>query len=135
VPPEGLTEFPEGVAQRLPAGARLRIVVSYQKGGEDPGVPHTLALYFSGKPSQQLHHLRVPCDTSRIRDDIQALAVSPQLGSFGSSVELLARRVDGSAEPLAWIRNFQRQYQATYWFRRPVDLPRGTTLDVRSSEL
>jgi hypothetical protein len=59
--------------------------------------------------------------------------VRPELGPGGRSIELRARRPDGSVDVLLWIREFRQDWQTPYVFRRPVALPAGTVIQATAS--
>lgn len=60
------------------------------------------------------------------------LAVKPQLES-GASVTITAVLVDGRHEIIAWIRDYDPRYPATYWLRTPFTLPRGSRLEMAAT--
>jgi hypothetical protein len=134
LPSDGVTRLPDRVAQRLPSGAQIRVALTYPlERPQRPDGQHKLALFFSRKPAHELRHLVLPCGQSRVPRDIQALALRPHAESSGSAVEAVARRRDGTVEPLLWVRNYRDDYQLTYLFRRPVVLRKGTQIEIGSS--
>jgi hypothetical protein len=48
----------------------------------------------------------------------------------GESIEVRARRPDGSIEPLLLIREFAQQWQTPYVLRRPLTLPAGSVIEA-----
>lgn len=48
----------------------------------------------------------------------------------GATVRVIARRTDGSIEPLLWLRNYQSRWRRTYTFREPVRLERGAVIEA-----
>jgi len=134
VPPEQATVFPDGTGQRLPARARIRLEIDYQKGVGGAPDRSSLAVQFTERVSRPIQYLRLACGTTKIAKPISALAICPRQRSYGGAIEVVARRPDGGAEALGWIRNFQRQYEVTYRFRHAVELPAGSAVDVRAPE-
>jgi hypothetical protein len=66
------------------------------------------------------------CEKARLPSG-RLLALTPQLeehASAGFTVVLPDRR----REIIAWIRDFEREFQETYWLQTPLDLPRGSRL-------
>jgi mono/diheme cytochrome c family protein len=59
------------------------------------------------------------------------LAVKPQLAK-GSSAGIAALLPGGRRQIVAWIRDFDPAQPATYWLRRPLDLPSGSRLLVEA---
>ncbi len=60
------------------------------------------------------------------------LAVQPLLEK-GSSAGIAAVLPGNRREIVAWIRDFDPQLPATYWLRRPLDLPPGSRLHIEAS--
>ena len=56
------------------------------------------------------------------------VGVRIEMSSGAKSLELKAKRPDGSVEPLLWIKEFRQDWQAPYEFQSPVPLPRGSVL-------
>lgn len=143
-------QFPAGTALHLPAGARVRLKVTYMLNGAATSDRSQLALYFA-KPATGAaapHAVRSlalapPPTTLAVKPELQqlkasytlnapaaAVAVRPLLFPFGQSVEVTARRPDGSSEVLIWARNYRYDWQPSFVFKKPVTLPRGTRLEV-----
>jgi len=59
------------------------------------------------------------------------LAIRPTLDK-NASAGVAATLPDGRREILAWIRDYDPDYAATYWLRKPLVLPRGSRLHVQS---
>ena len=60
------------------------------------------------------------------------LAIRPRLNEGGSAgISLLLP--DGSREVLAWIREFEKKFEETYWLQQPLDVPAGARLTVEAS--
>jgi hypothetical protein len=132
-PPEGPIVYPSGIAQRLPAGSRLRLELRYRKSATPQTDQSGVALYFGRRPRREIQHRSVPCGTSVIDRDIDALAITPNLPAAGESIEIVARRPDRTVEGLCVVRRYEPGYPITYRFRNNVRLPRGTSLQLRSS--
>jgi hypothetical protein len=60
------------------------------------------------------------------------LAVTPRLTRNGSA-GITARRADGRLEVVAWIRDYDPDYPATYWLRTPLVLSKGSRLRTEAS--
>lgn len=132
-PPEGRVAYPSGVAQRLPAGSRLALDLRYRKSATPQTDQSGVALHFGGRPRRELQHRSLDCRTSPIDRNVEAIAVTPRASEAGASIEVVARRPDGTVEPLVVVPRYEPGYPITYRFRRGVHLRRGTTIDVRSS--
>lgn len=132
-PPEPAIVYPSGVAQRLPAGSRLAIDVRYRRAATPQRDQSGIALYFGGRPRRELQHQLLACGSRAIDRDLEVLAVTPRAGGAGESIEIVARRADGSVEPLAVVPRYEPAYPITYRLRFGLRLGRGTTIEVRSS--
>jgi hypothetical protein len=131
VPGDGPALYPAGVAQRLPARSTLTADVRYTKNAGD-GMGGGTFTIFPGHAGSALQRRTLECGATDIAQDSQAVAILPSAAA-GESVEVTARRPDGTFEPLSIVLQSQPSYPITYRFRKPVALPRGTVVDVRSS--
>jgi hypothetical protein len=130
-PGDGVIRFPRGVAQRVPGSARFAIELHYRKSMA-PSMPRSWLELFEGPPpSAELRHRVLACGSNGVPADSQALTITPA-GSAGQPVEVVVRRPDQSVEAMVAIPEFEPAEHLTYRFRRPVRLPRGTWIDVRS---
>jgi hypothetical protein len=59
--------------------------------------------------------------------------VRPELPADGQSLEVTARKPDGSLEVLLWIQSARSEWPAPFMFREPVRLPAGTVIAVTAS--
>ena len=146
VPGHAVDRWPAGVGRLLPAGSRIVMKVHYRKKGEAASDRSTVGLYFAKE--QAVRGLRgvtisapetaVAAGAARqrvqasylVNEPAEALAVRPLLFPFGKSVEVTARRPDGTAEVLIWARDYRDDWQPTYHFRKPIALPKGTRVEV-----
>jgi hypothetical protein len=134
VPPETSTRLPAGIAQRLPAGSRISLRISYRKSRGPIADRSGVAFSLTAKPRRALRHQQLPCGSSRLPAAIEALAIRPTAARSGVPVEVLARRPDGVVDALCLVRDYQLRYGVTYRFRQPVALPAGTEIALHSSE-
>lgn len=154
------TPPPENAAFRLPAGARLLVELHYR--GRDAGVEDrpALALFFAperGSSASQLVVSTAPIagasgtarrrGESTVREDARVWAIFPHAPASldarsldpyadpasAPSLEVTARRPDGSVEVLLWIPAQRHDWPTPYVLRTPVDLPAGTTVVVTST--
>ena len=59
---------------------------------------------------------------------VQLLAVYPHAHYLGKRVEAWAELPGGARVPLLLIENWDINWQAIYTYRKPIDLPAGSTL-------
>jgi hypothetical protein len=48
----------------------------------------------------------------------------------GTSVQVIARKPDGSIEPLIWLYQYQPRFDHPYYFRNALQLPAGTEIQT-----
>ncbi|PYR27690.1 MAG: hypothetical protein DMF92_15810 [Acidobacteria bacterium] len=132
-PPDAAIVFPSGVAERLPAGSRVALELHYKKSSTPQTDQSGVAFQFGGRPRRELRHRSLVCGASRIDRDIDALALTPRASGAGASIEIVARRPDGTVEPLCVLPRYEPAYPITYRFRAGVRLRTGSVIDVRSS--
>lgn len=77
-------------------------------------------------PAQTVSFTRV------IDADLRALAIYPDPALANARVTVSASRPDGSREELIAFRP-QRQWARRYWFAAPIELPRGTRIEVNAN--
>jgi hypothetical protein len=134
VPPETSTRLPAGVAQRLPAGSRIALRISYRKSRGPITDRSGVAFSLTAQPRRALRHQQLPCGSWKLPADIEALAIRPAASRSGVPVEVLARSPGGVVDALCLVRDYQLRYEVTYRFRRPIALPAGTEIALHSSE-
>lgn len=135
----------EGVAFRLPAGAELLITVHYKKTWQLEGKAmadrSTIGIYFS--PVNEAHELlAIPIQSAAasgseetvtfshtLADEVQALAISPDVVPPNITVQVEAVVPDGSRARMIRL-NTRADWDRRYWFERPLTLPRGTKIEV-----
>ena len=81
-------------------------------------------------PSKNTRVRRLECGDQPLTGRL--LAVKPQLEK-GSSAGIAAVLPGGRREIVAWVRDFDPDLPATYWLRRPIDLPAGSRLLIEAS--
>jgi hypothetical protein len=132
VPASADVTLPDGVAQRLRAGAALIMEIEYAQPPDAATDRSSLALFFGSAPARELRRMDVARGTSTMAEAVELLAIRPRLESSGESVRVVAHRPDGTSEPLLWLRQYDEHHQLTYRLRRPVLLPAGSTVNVFS---
>jgi hypothetical protein len=123
---KGVGEFRNDPSLSQP---EIDMLVGWIEGGAPEGNP----IYLPEPP-----HLEAPPrapagrevplrDTLNLSQPMTLLGIRPQ-----GAVEVTACLPDGSVEHLIWIRTYHAQWKQTYYFRRPVSLPKGTKLMLYS---
>lgn len=138
----------EGAGFLLPAGAHLTVRIHYRKTWRrERDVIRdrsTVGLYFTRSTSRRLDSITLePGNSVRgaepqgaftfrrtVEEDVAALALYPGPDVYGATVEVRAMRPDGSQTTMIAFTP-QKDWTRRYWFKDPIALPKGTTLDVR----
>ena len=113
--------FPEGVAERLPAGAALRVHVRYDRTSEPRTDRSRLVLYL-GEQGSELQHRAIACGSTTFDRPATVLSVTPHAGAAGESVEVVAQMLDRAIQPLVVVPRFHPRYAISYWLRNPLRL-------------
>jgi hypothetical protein len=146
-PWHGFVKLPGGLAYRLPAGSRIVAEIHYRGVKEQVIDEGVLGLYFADEPTT-----RSPSDLvlevkgqvpggaawqkfraqTRLVADTHVLALRPEVQSGVKSIEVSARKPDGTTEILLFAKDLPLDWPTPYILREPVRLPRGTQLSVIS---
>src|SRR5262245_62079221 len=145
-PGQSASRFPGGAAIRLPANSRVVMQVRYRKNGEAATDRSSVGIYFAKDPISKLVRIVtinapatvIPANAESHRvkasyaidEPTEAVAIRPLLFPFAESIEVTARRPDGSVEVLIWAKDYRFDWQPTYFFKKPVALPAGARVEV-----
>jgi hypothetical protein len=144
----GYLKLPEGSAWRLPAGSHIVAEIHYRGAarGNDKAVDQgTLGLFFAAEPSPKpVSDLvleakgEVPAGAASQKfraaagiamdTDVLALRVESQPGV--QSVEVSARKPDGTTEVMLFEKNIRADWPTPSIYKDVVSLPRGAELSV-----
>jgi hypothetical protein len=131
---DGVSMFPEDVGARLPQDSSILLTVKYRRATARALDQTGVRLLLADAPRRELRTMSLPCGSSRIPRDIDALGVRTSSDMAGESLAVEALRPDRSVEPIAWFRNFPRPHDRTYRFRRSIPLPAGTMMTVAATD-
>jgi hypothetical protein len=134
----GFSELPAGSAARLPAGSHIVSDIFYQSAGEPVQDRSTLRLYFKDTHDHQVSDLVLKATgpsarlaaQARLAQDTEVLALWPDIAAGITSVEVSARRPDGSTQVLFYGRDFPLDWPTPYIFNAPIALSRDTEISV-----
>lgn len=149
--------LPPGVAVKITRGSRIVMQVHYHKDGKTEVDRSRLALYFARAPVQQQmvtlplgnmsFELRAGGDHEVVTGGLPPQAtggmaipslpfavhvhsVFPHMHMLGRDIQAIATLPDGTQKTLIRIRDWDFNWQATYFYKEPIALPRGTKLQV-----
>ena len=134
--------LPDGVATEVPAGARIVLQVHYHKDGKPETDFSRIGLYFAKSEVQKtlhiipvIHGLDIPAGDSHYTVstlgvpspvDFHLLAVTPHMHLLGRKMALTAIKPDGTKVPLISVSDWDFNWQATYFYKKPIAFPKGT---------
>ena len=142
------SRLPDGVGRTLPSQADVVVQVHYHPNGKPETDRSRIGLHFSKKPIRQALHwsaaanfqFQLPPGKTEIEVrgewpvpvDVEALAVTPHMHLLGRDIHMSVKFPDGRVEDLIKIADWDFNWQNTYYFEKPVALPKGTVLKVVS---
>jgi Tfp pilus assembly protein PilF len=139
---------PDGFAWRLDPGNQLVLNMHLQPSGKPEEVRPSIGLYFTDRPQTKFpllvqleddEALDIPAgvrdfpiaDDFKLPLDADILAVYPHAHYLGKLLEAWAIFPDGSKKWLVRIPTWDQNWQAVYYYREPVFLPKGSVLHMR----
>ena len=141
----GFVAAPSGAASRLPAGSHIVAELHY-RGAKDRVVDRgTIGLFFADQaPASIVSDVVLDAKgeiaggaqaqkfkaVTRIGADTRALALLPEVERGVTSVEISARRPDGSKDVLLFAKDLPLDWPTPYIFKEPVMLRAGTELSA-----
>jgi Copper type II ascorbate-dependent monooxygenase, C-terminal domain len=138
--------LPDGVGYSLPKGSDVILQVHYHPDGKPETDRSRIGLHFARTPIKQTVHrpfafnaafLLLPGMTNievkaswTVPVDLVALAVTPHMHKIGRDMAMMVTYPDGRTDDLIKIADWDFGWQNTYFFEKPLDLPRGSVLKV-----
>ena len=139
--------LPDGIGRSLPRGADVILQLHYHPTGKPEADRSRIGLYFSKKPVKEVLHwgavlneegLRLPPGEANIEIkgdwpipvDLVAYGITPHMHLLGRDMLLSVKYPDGRVEPLVRIDDWDFAWQNTYYFEKPLDIPKGSTVQV-----
>lgn len=138
--------LPDGVGRSLPRKADVVMQVHYHPSGKAETDRTRMGIYFGRKPIRQILHwsaalnprMELPPGQSHIEIkaewpvpvDLEALAVTPHMHLLGRDITMTITLPGGRTEDLIKIDDWDFNWQNTYYFQQPLDLPKGSVLRV-----
>jgi hypothetical protein len=126
----GFVSLPKGTAYRLPAGSHIVAEIRYRGAKERVADQGTLGLFFADPSATDLISDVVLENKTRLAADTYVVALKPEIQAGVKSIEVSARKPDGSTEVLLFAKDIPIDWPTSYILKQPVALPRGTVLSV-----
>jgi hypothetical protein len=145
-PGNGPVQAAPGTALRVPKGATLLLEMHYTPNGTEQTDQSMVGIRFSPNPPERIIRanlfanelIRIPARDphhreSRLytfREDSRILALLPHMHWRGKHFEYIATYPDGKKERLLSVPRWDFNWQTGYWFREPIRVPKGTTVEA-----
>jgi peroxiredoxin len=141
--------LPDGIGVSLPKGADVIIQVHYHPDGKPETDLTRVGLFLCKTPVKQALHnafaanmaLEIPAGDSHreirakwdVPVDVTVLSATPHMHQIGRHMEMAFRFPDGKrVENLVKIDDWDFGWQFTYWLDKPLDVPKGSKLEIVS---
>ena len=135
----GYQSLPAGLAYRIPAGAHVIAEIHYSGVQETFTERGTLGLFFDDKASTVSSDLVLNANliigpqpkvrgSTKLLRETKVLALWPTFPSGTTSIEVSARKPDGSTEVLLFAKDLRADWPTPFILQKPITLPRGTEL-------
>jgi mono/diheme cytochrome c family protein len=146
------TFLPEGLAARLPTGSDFVLQIHFHLSGKPETERSLVGFYFADRaPERTLINVDAPAlfafgrgldiapgakghaieDSFVLPVDVRAYGVSAHAHYLGKEMKADATLPDGTKRPLLWIQDWDFNWQDSYTYKQPFDLPKGTRVDVK----
>jgi hypothetical protein len=149
--PGGTTmPLPDGVAYKIPKGAKIALEVHYHRSGRPETDRSTIGLTFARNKVQHVIHrggvapeqdkLVLPAGKARIPitatvplpTDMTFYGVFPHMHRLGKEMHVWAEKPDGAKVEMVWVKDWDFNWQQTYRYKDPIRLPKGTKLRLEA---
>lgn len=148
--PGASPEFlPAGLAYVLPRAADLVLQTHFHPNGKVESEKTVVGLYFTNKPAREISQVQAPgyfgvlanIDIPAAKADykvrssftlpvaVDAFSVSAHAHYLASGARLTATFPTGEVKVLFWLKEWDINWQDTYFFKDLISLPAGTRLD------
>jgi mono/diheme cytochrome c family protein len=143
--------LPQGTGYLLPKGADVIIQTHYHRNGKPESDRTQVGLYFAKKPVAHPYQtltiaprnpllMMVPAGkedhkidgTTYLQSDCTMYSVMPHMHLIGKSVKVTMTPPGGEKTTLVEIKEWDYNWQETYWLKEPLNLKAGTQLEIEA---
>jgi mono/diheme cytochrome c family protein len=124
--------FPWRTGEQL--GVRIHYKKTWKFENKAASDRSTVGLYLTNAPAREVRRLDLSLSGGVVEEDAQALAIVALRAAAPGDVDVRieAVRPDGSRVPVAGF-GARPGWDQRYWLARPLTLPKGTRIDVKTS--
>lgn len=140
--------LPEGVAYLLPKGSDVAMQVHYHRDGRLERDRTQIGFYFAKGPIKKRmqgltirgQFLYIPRNESDhhvkgslwVDQDCTVHSVMPHMHLLGKQIKITMHPPEGPPQTLVGIKDWDYNWQETYWFREPLAVKKGSRFDVEA---
>ena len=146
--------LPENLSWTMSKGSDFILQLHLHPTGKPEKERSTIGLYFSTTPPLRkirdisapalfgvLANIDIPAGeknyvvkgTARTFANMRVYSALAHAHYLGKEFKAIATLPDGSTRPMLWIKDWDFNWQDRYVYRKPVDLPKGSRIDVTIS--
>jgi peroxiredoxin len=143
-----LRHLPDGVGYHLPKGSDVVLQVHYHRTGKEEKDRIRIGLHFAKQPvTQRLQPLVVPgfflfipageerykvTGAAELNQDAILHHITPHMHLLGKEIKCTMTLPDGTRKELIAIKNWDYNWQESYFFKEPIRVPAGTKFEVEA---
>jgi hypothetical protein len=112
---------------------QIEVIADWVEGGAPEGDPAYLPKTPRGNDASApvLNGKRIAVAGAKtIRAAVKVAGIQPRSIEPGGALLVVAKKPDGSVEPMLWVQEFNPAFQDPYRYRSPVALPAGTVVET-----
>ncbi len=143
--------LPDGLVKYVAQGSDLVLQVHYHPTGKVENDQSVVGIHFSKKPMMSKivtgiavlqtglkipagdAHCEITAESHPLPVNVNVLALTPHMHNLGREFRVVARLPNNSEVPLVWIKDWDFNWQGAYQFDKPIKLPKGSTISVKST--
>ena len=126
-------------------GSDVILQIHYHPSGKPEVDQSSVGLIFSGPPKKGRTaamviggRLDIPAGESHylvkgqliLPRDVELTAISPHAHYLGKEMKVTASLPDGTSVPLIWIKDWDFNWQGSYVYEKPIQLPKDTRVEL-----
>lgn len=142
---------PDGLAWPIAKGSDLVVQLHLHPTGKPETERSTIGLYFApASPARKVREIMAPGlfgalakmdipageknyvvnGAARTFANMRVYSVMAHAHYLGKEMKAIATLPDGTTKPMLWIRNWDFNWQDRYVYKQPIDLPKGSRIEV-----
>ena len=107
----------------------ITLIAEWVEGGAPEGEPNFLPAPPAIHPNSKSTRRGMPIHGNfALNVPVTLEAVRPTAAA--SDAQIIAHRPDGTIEPLLWLYNYKPEWNRTFIYRTPIQLPKGTVIEM-----